>query len=206
MRNELLVIAGPNGSGKSTITSEVDLSNFRYVNADVIEAQLKNEIEGFSSLDAAKNAEDTLNALLSNKENIAFETVLSTERKINFMKNAKANGYRITCIYMLTKNPSVNVERVRQRVSVGGHGVPEDKVISRYYRCLKILPFVFNICDEVHVYDNSTDRSYNKSRRIISFSQGKLCVYPNDVWSLDMLESLLLGTYGEKYLGHIYNT
>jgi predicted ABC-type ATPase len=41
MKNKLLVIAGPNGSGKSTVTSELDLSDFHYVNADMIEKELK---------------------------------------------------------------------------------------------------------------------------------------------------------------------
>ncbi|MBR2867444.1 MAG: zeta toxin family protein [Clostridia bacterium] len=206
MKNKLLVIAGPNGSGKSTVTSELDLSDFYYVNADIIEKELKNVIEGFSSLDAAKNAEETLNSLLSHNENIAFETVLSTDRKIKFMKNAKANGYSVACIYILTHNPGVNIERVKQRVEMGGHPVSEEKIISRYFRCLKLLPCIFNICDEVHVYDNSTDRNSGNAKRIISFVQGGFEIYPNEIWSLEKIRSLLSGTYGEKYLGHIYTS
>jgi predicted ABC-type ATPase len=205
MKNKLLVIAGPNGSGKSTVTSELDLSDFHYVNADMIEKELKNVIEGFSSLDAARNAEETLNKLLSHNENIAFETVLSTDRKIKFMKNAKANGYSITCIYILTHNPSVNVERVKQRVKMGGHSVVEEKITTRYFRCLKLLPCIFNICDEVHVYDNSKDRNSGSPKRIISFVQGRFQIYPNEIWTVKKLESLLSGTYCENYLGHSYS-
>lgn len=39
---------------------------------------------------------------------------------------------------------------------LGGHDVPSDKVISRYFGCIKLMKEVIDVCDICHVYDNST--------------------------------------------------
>ena len=33
---------------------------------------------------------------------------------------------------------------------MGGHAVPEDKIKSRYYKALKLIPELVGICDIVH--------------------------------------------------------
>ena len=39
------------------------------------------------------------------------------------------------------------------RESVGGLGVPEEKIKSRYYKALDLIPELVEICDIVHIYD-----------------------------------------------------
>ena len=55
----------------------------------------------------------------------------------------------------INANPMVNVERVKCRVLVGGHDVPEEKVILRYDRALALIPEVIKCCDVCHIYDNT---------------------------------------------------
>lgn len=43
-------------------------------------------------------------------------------------------------IYVLTANENINVMRVESREATGGHGVPEDKIRSRYTKALKLIP------------------------------------------------------------------
>lgn len=38
---------------------------------------------------------------------------------------------------------------------MGGHDVPEEKIISRYGKALKLIPKLLDICDIVHIYDNT---------------------------------------------------
>ncbi|MBR3991416.1 MAG: zeta toxin family protein, partial [Clostridia bacterium] len=122
----LLVFAGPNGSGKSTITERIRIIG-KYVNADEIKRQLD-----CSDLESAVVAEATREYLLKNKKDFTFETVLSTSRNIDLMERAKAAGYQVVCIYILTKNPEINISRVRNRVKNGGHDVPDEKIRERF--------------------------------------------------------------------------
>jgi predicted ABC-type ATPase len=176
----VLVFAGPNGSGKSTVTKLMPLSGV-YVNAD----DLKRE-NNLSDLEAAQQAEALRKRLVEKKSDFTFETVLSTDRNMLLLQNAKRNGYEIQCIYVLTCNPDINVARVRGRVCAGGHDVPEDKIRSRYVKALKLLPQIIDLCDKVLIYDNSIMPSliYKKD------DYGTEC-YPNEIWSIEKLKELL---------------
>lgn len=162
---EIVVFAGPNGSGKSTFTALLK-PVMDYINADEIKKNLK-----CSDYEAAQLAEQQRETHLLNMENFCFETVMSTDRNINLLNRAKQKGYFIRCYYILTADPMINVLRVRARVEVGGHDVPEDKIISRYDRALKLIHEVFSVCDICHIYDNSGTSPYRiyKKRKEESF-------------------------------------
>ena len=190
----LLVFAGPNGSGKSTVTEKVGIVG-KYVNADEIK-----RILGCSDLEAAETAENTREYLLENKEDFTFETVLSTPRNIDLMKRAKENGYQVVCLYVLTCDPEINIKRVKNRISKGGHGVPPDKVRERYIRALKLFPNLFPICDELYVFDNSIDSSEGSPSLIAEWKNNRISVFDNGIWSSEMITGLICGDYPEKYL------
>ena len=150
-RPEIIVFAGPNGSGKSTITKKLLPKDFIYVNPDEI---TKEKFKG-DNLKGAEEAERQRDELLSDKKNFAFETVFSRRDKLEFLRKAKRLGYFIRCYYVLTFNPSVNVLRVSKREELGGHGVPRDKIISRYKRAFDLVKELIPVCDVIHIYDNS---------------------------------------------------
>ena len=68
------------------------------------------------------------------------------------LKKAKDKGYFLRCIYVLTSNPEINKIRVDIRESMGGHSVPEEKIKSRYYKAMDLIPELVEICDIVHIY------------------------------------------------------
>lgn len=175
----LVVFAGPNGSGKSTITSLVSFAGV-YVNADDIQ-----RVNQCDPLAAAQMAEAMRNNLLSSRADFTFETVLSTERNLNLLKKAKDTGYFVRVYYVLTRNANINVARVAQRVANGGHDVPEDKIRSRYERCIKLIPEVMAVADIFNVYDNT-----KTFRRIFSKKRDVYRVFPNELWSFDDIVSL----------------
>lgn len=162
---EIVVFAGPNGSGKSTFTALLKPA-MAYINADEIKKNLK-----CSDYEAAELAERQRETHLQNMEDFCFETVMSTERNIKLLSRAKEKGYFIRCYYILTADPMINVFRVQTRVEVGGHDVPEEKIISRYDRALALLKNVVAVCDICHIYDNSEARPYRiyKKRKEESF-------------------------------------
>lgn len=57
--------------------------------------------------------------------------------------------------YIGIDNPEIAKERVKIRVSKGGHGIPDKDIERRYYNSLKNLNEVIKICDEVNIYDNT---------------------------------------------------
>ena len=97
-RPSILVIAGPNGSGKSTVTKGLPVIGL-YVNADEIKKAAK-----CSDLEAAQEAEMIRRALLKARQDFTFETVLSTERNLFLLEEAKKNGYQICAVFVLTKD------------------------------------------------------------------------------------------------------
>ncbi len=195
---KLLIFAGPNGSGKSTLTKGIDIFG-EYINADDIK-----KFFNCSDKQAADIAEKTRNWYLENGRDFTFETVLSTVRNIELMKKAKSKGYYIVCMYVLTCDPKINIERVKMRFLAGGHNVPEDKIKQRYNRALNLLPELFNICDEVYIFDNSCE-DFNDSSIILKSVNGNIEIYPNKIWSEDMIKSLLCGTYIEEYISNDLN-
>ena len=146
---KILVIAGPNGSGKSTITAGLPITG-SYVNADDIKA-----MTDCSDLQAAQKAEATRELLLAKRRDLTFETVLSTSRNLAFLQRAKDAGYRIEAVFVLTRSSEVNIARVRSRAAQGGHGVPEEKIVSRYERSLANLPQLIALADRVRIVDNT---------------------------------------------------
>ena len=146
---EILVFAGPNGSGKTTITRMANSVGV-YINADDIKKS-----NSCSDLEAAIKAEELRESMIQQNKDFTFETVLSTDRNLKLLKKAKEKGYFLKCIYVLTSDPNINKIRVDIREFMGGHSVPEEKIRSRYYRALNLIPELVKICDIVHIYDNT---------------------------------------------------
>lgn len=176
---EVIVFAGPNGSGKTTITGMAKTVG-EYINADDIKrTTLCTDIE------AAQKAEELREKMISEKRDFTFETVLSTDRNLLLLKKAKEQGYFVRCIYVLTANADINVARVSARQAIGGHGVPEDKIRSRYSKALALIPQLVEVCDILHVYDNTKEpfRIFKK-RKDICFH------WENKYWDFEKISDL----------------
>lgn len=176
---EVIVFAGPNGSGKSTITQMAKVGG-EYINADDIKRTTL-----CTDLEAAVKAEELREYMIENKKDFTFETVLSTDRNLLLLQKAKDQGYFVRGIYVLTSNVDINVARVQAREALGGHGVPEEKIRSRYDKALALIPRLVEICDILHIYDNTREpfRIFKKRKNIYYH-------WNNQYWSNDDIERL----------------
>ncbi|GJH40290.1 hypothetical protein RCZ04_08400 [Capnocytophaga sp. HP1101] len=108
---------------------------------------------------AAVIADFFRNRLLQTESTFSFETVMSHPSKVDFLKKAKAQGFKTYLYFVGTQDPSINIERVGLRVSKGGHSVLADKVTHRYYRSMGQLAEAFLLVDRAYIFDNTLSNS-----------------------------------------------
>lgn len=158
----LLVVAGPNGSGKTTVTERLRVERWsegvEYLNPDEVARDRFGDWNSREAvLSAARWTDARREELLQAGQGIAFETVLSTDAKVDFIGRAKQAGYFVRVFFIGTSDPRINAARVAGRVMAGGHTVPIEKIVSRYVRSLANLAPMIRLADRVYVYDNSVD-------------------------------------------------
>ena len=93
--------------------------------------------------------------LLDRKESFTFETVMSHASKVELLEKAQKLGYRTYLYYIATEDPEINISRVRNRVKLGGHDVPENRIVARYYRSLDLLMEAIKHTNRAYLFDNS---------------------------------------------------
>lgn len=110
---------------------------------------------GVNSYFASVAADFIRHKLLALSSSFTFETVMSFPDKIKFLGDAQKRGYRTYLYYVATEDPAINISRVRHRVKMGGHAVPEDKITSRYKRSLELLHEAIRFTNRAYIFDNS---------------------------------------------------
>lgn len=76
--------------------------------------------------------------------------------------------------------------RVRSREALGGHGVPEDKIRSRYEKAFKLIAELVEVCDVLHIYDNTSSPF-----RIFKKRKSEYFFWENDLWSEEAIKKLI---------------
>ena len=157
----LYIISGCNGAGKTTASYAMFpeiLDCKEFINADEIAKGLSPFQPETVSIEAGRLMLIRMNEMLTLQEDFAIETTLATKSYANFIRRAQEVGYFVTLIYFWLDSPELAVRRVEQRVRFGGHNVPEDVVIRRYYAGMKNLFSRFiPISDYWILIDNSID-------------------------------------------------
>jgi predicted ABC-type ATPase len=162
LRPRLIVVAGPNGAGKTSITEAVLRHEWMqgcvYINPDNI---ARDEFGDWNSpeavIKAANLAAERREQCLKERKDLAFETVLSGEDKVDFVFRAMDAGYFVRLFFVGTSDPSINAARIARRVMQGGHEVPIGKIISRYSKSIANCTLLARSVDRLYVYDNSVD-------------------------------------------------
>lgn len=151
------MLAGGNGAGKSTFYRlYLQTRGLRFVNADLIAQRIAPGRPAEASHEAAAWAAKLRQRLLAEGRSFCFETVFSHPSKVDFVAEAKALGYEIILVYVHLAHASLNRARVCQRVSEGGHDVPEDKITSRLPRTERNVAAALPLVDEAWLLDNSS--------------------------------------------------
>lgn len=154
----LYIIAGPNGAGKSTNSASIlkpfNLTAFDYDK----ELEIVWERFGFD-LTIEGGVRDSVDALFYEKKDLAilsksdfaFETNYHHESTPLTVARFKDAGFQTVMIFFALLNEETAIERVKQRVSQGGHSVDEQTIRERYQKGLQKLDETFDVFDRVHL-------------------------------------------------------
>ncbi len=156
---DLYIIAGPNGVGKTTFAREflpnyADCKNF--VNADLIAQAMAPFSPETAAIRAGRMMLSEIRSFAKRRVSFAFETTLSGRGYIALLRQLKAKGYKIQVFFLSVKSVDLALSRVRERVSRGGHDVPEAVVRRRFKRSMQnFLGQYRQLADRWMLFDNS---------------------------------------------------
>lgn len=138
----LYIISGPNGAGKTTASYTVlpkILQCKEFVNADEIARGLSPFNPESVAIEAGRLMLKRIKELLQRNESFSIETTLSTRSYFRLVEQAHRQGYEVILLFFWLKSPEQAIERVAERVAKGGHGIPQDIIIRRYWEGLDNL-------------------------------------------------------------------
>ena len=111
--------------------------------------------------------------LMERKCTFTLETVMSHPGKVELLTQAQAAGYRTYLYFVATDDPAINISRVKSRVKLGGHDVPEDRIETRYHRSLELLMEAIRHTNRAYVFDNSGDSQDRKHTWLAEITEGR---------------------------------
>ena len=152
----LYVVAGPNGSGKSTLTKSGRFRDVRIVDPDRIAHRISPDDPQGAAGAAAREVIRARRAAIGAGEAFVVETTLAGKSTLRLMDDARAAGYRIELHYVSVDSVALALDRISNRVALGGHRVPEEDVRRRFVRSLANLPEAMTRSDEARLYDNDS--------------------------------------------------
>jgi len=156
--HHLYIISGCNGAGKTTASFTIlpEILNCReFVNADEIARGISPFKPESVAIQAGKIMLSRIDELLLQKADFAIETTLTTKSYLNTIKKAKASGYQVTLLFFWLNDVELAIERVKMRVSEGGHDIPEDVIRRRYKKGMQNLQQFIKSVDFWFVLNNS---------------------------------------------------
>ncbi|MCF6223964.1 MAG: zeta toxin family protein, partial [Flavobacteriaceae bacterium] len=93
--------------------------------------------------------------LMSKGSKFTFETVMSHISKVDTLQKSQNLGYKNYLYFISTDDVQLNILRVKDRVTKGGHNVEESKIKNRYFNSLELLHKVIPYTHRAFIFDNS---------------------------------------------------
>jgi len=168
----MFMLAGPNGAGKSTLYETVIGPRLTapFINADLIQRNELRDASMTAAYRAAAIAERRRRELLQRRRSFVSESTFSHPSKLALVHEAQAAGFRIVMFHVSVDQARLSVSRVAQRVTEGGHDVPQAKILERFERNQPLIRQAVLLADQAFVYDNS--RLNVAPQRTIAFRNG----------------------------------
>jgi predicted ABC-type ATPase len=162
-QKELIIIAGPNGSGKTTFAKSF-LKEFKYefLNADEIAKELTGKGESAGNISAGKEYFSRIEKLRSKNKNIILESTLSGLFLKKMIQGFSKKNYLITIIFVYLNRPEISIDRIKVRVSKGGHHVPDEDVRRRFARGINNFWSIYRQMADNWILVNNSESSFEQ--------------------------------------------
>jgi predicted ABC-type ATPase len=179
----MIIIAGPNGAGKTTsapalLQDALQVDDF--INADVIAQGLCGFQPEKEAIRAGRIMLNRIDSLAKEGINFAFETTLASRTFANWMPILKKQGYQLFLVFLWLENVELAVSRVKERIKMGGHSVPEETIRRRYNSGIKNFFNLYQpLLDGWKFYDNS---NMNNVSLIASGNKDNVIIENKIIW------------------------
>jgi predicted ABC-type ATPase len=160
--SRIYVLAGVNGAGKSSIAGAA-FRNYggEYFNPDEAARRLMAANPGMNQAAANsvawRQGRDLLEKAIRKRLDFAFETTLGGGTISRLLAEAARQGIGIYVWYVGLSSPELHIRRVRSRVRLGGHDIPEQAIRRRFEHSRLNLVALLPALAALRMYDNSTE-------------------------------------------------
>jgi predicted ABC-type ATPase len=186
----LYIISGPNGAGKTTASYNLlpqVLHCPNFVNADEIARGLSPFAPETVAIQAGRIMLQRIEELLPQRVDFAIETTLATRSYVRLVRRAQALGYKVHLIFFFLENEEQAIARVAQRVSNGGHNIPEEDIRRRFKRGIyNLLNLYMPICDSALIFNNAHGDAILVAEQ--ADPNGQLQTYEQEMWNKLLLQ------------------
>lgn len=190
---KLYIIAGCNGAGKTTASYNIlpqILDCREFVNADEIARGLSPFQPEKVAIEAGRIMLQRIDDLFRQGSDFAIETTLATKTYVQKIKKAREDGYVVTLLFFWLNSAEMAKDRVKRRVSEGGHNIEEGVIERRYITGIRnLFELYIPVCDIIILMDNS-DKT---SKFVLKIDNGDINVYDENT-----LEKIKSSYYEQK--------
>lgn len=155
-----IFLVGGNGGGKSSLRKYLDLSDIQMnIDPDSLNRILKQSDPKHYLIKSARQALQMYDSALNHRWNVCMESTLSGQGTMHRILSAKKAGYQVMAYFVGLRDVALNFERIRYRVTQGGHDIDAHIVRKRYCESIQNLQKMIQMkaLDCLYVIDNSLD-------------------------------------------------
>lgn len=128
-----------------------------FVNADEIAREVADQGLSRAELDirAGRIMLERIDDLARASADFMFETTLATRIYAPKIAAWRERSYSVSLIYLRLVSAAASVARVRKRVAVGGHGIPEEVIHRRFEKSMTYFETIYKpLVDEWYVRES----------------------------------------------------
>ncbi|MDR1071685.1 MAG: AAA family ATPase [Rickettsiales bacterium] len=155
MKRTLYLIAGANGSGKTTLAHELlrDGPDLALLNADDEAAKIGDTL----GIRSGRIILEKADRMLAAGRSVALESTIAGRYHEYMIGQFRRKKYEIILIYVFLDFPEANIARVKKRVALGGHDIPEADIRRRFYKSVKNFWPTSKLADRWKLFHNGDD-------------------------------------------------